>query len=116
MGQLLRERLQAPNSITAPFTFDIRGGGCFWGIEFDFSCPEAARLDFKNEPFAMLMQERCFTNGLVIMAFYGGSNVEGTQGHHAILSPAFNVTREEVEKIVDIFAKSIEEVLTEYQQ
>ena len=116
LGQLLHERLKAPNSITAPFTFDIRGGGCFWGIEFDFSCPEAAGLDFKNEPFAMLIQARCFTNGLVIMGFYGGSNIEGTEGDHAILSPAYNVTQGEVEKIVDIFVKSVEEVLTEYKR
>ena len=47
----------------------------------------------------------------IIMGFTGGANIEGTKGNHNMLSPAYNVTKEEVEKIVDVFVKSIEEVL-----
>lgn len=113
MESLLRERLQSPNALAAPFTFDIRGGGLWWGVEFDFSVPEAARLDFKGQAFAMAVQARCLENGLIIMGFTGGSNVEGTQGDHCLLSPAYNVTKEQIEKIVDIFVQSIEEILKE---
>ena len=35
----------------APFLFDIRGGGGFWAIEFDFS---TSRADFREDAFAML--------------------------------------------------------------
>ena len=109
LGQLLRERLQGPNALAAPVTFDVRGGGGFWGIEFD---TDGKPFKFAS-PMAMLVQERCLENGLVIMGLTGGSNLEGTKGSHAILAPAYNVTKEEVEKIVDIFVKSVETVLKE---
>lgn len=112
LESLLRERLESPNALAAPFTFDIRGGGLWYGIEFDFTSPEATRLKFK-QPFAMAVQTRCFDHGLMIMGFTGGSNVEGTEGDHCLLSPAYNVTKEQVEKIVDIFVQSVEEVLKE---
>jgi 4-aminobutyrate aminotransferase-like enzyme len=92
LSSLLRSRLQSPNAIAAPYTFDIRGGGyvivldihlyandvhhsLFWGIEFDFTSSEAAQLDFRGKSFAMLVQERCFDNGLVILGMTGGANV-----------------------------------------
>jgi E3 ubiquitin-protein ligase TRIP12 len=40
--------------------------------------------------------------------------IEGTQGDHAILSPAYNVTKDEVELIVDLFVSSVEGLLNEY--
>ena len=36
LSSLLKERLWGPNAFAAPYTFDIRGAGCWWGIEFDF--------------------------------------------------------------------------------
>lgn len=86
----------------------------FWGIEFDFDSQEAKRYDFKGKQFALLVQERCFSNGLVIMAFGGCANLEGTKGDHCLLSPAYTVTTEELDKIVDIFVRSVEEILTEH--
>ncbi|KAL4245223.1 class-III pyridoxal-phosphate-dependent aminotransferase family protein [Abortiporus biennis] len=111
LGSLLRERLQSPNALAAPFTFDVRGGGAWWGVEFDFDGPEGKRVDFKGGQFAMIVQARAFEKGLIIMGFTGGSNLEGTKGNHIMLSPAYNVTKEEVEKIVDILVDSVEEVL-----
>ncbi|KZT07265.1 uncharacterized protein LAESUDRAFT_736512 [Laetiporus sulphureus 93-53] len=105
MGSLLRERLQSPNALAAPFTFDVRGRGGWWGIEFDFSCPEAAKLDFKGDHFATMVQARCMEKGLIIMGLTSGANLEGTAGDHCMLSPAYNVTREQVEKIVDLFVE-----------
>jgi adenosylmethionine-8-amino-7-oxononanoate aminotransferase len=86
----------------------------FWGIEFDFDSQEAKRYDFEGKQFALLVQERCFSNGLVIMAFGGCANLEGTKGDHCLLSPAYTVTTEELDKIVDIFVRSVEEILTEH--
>jgi adenosylmethionine-8-amino-7-oxononanoate aminotransferase len=113
LAKLLRDRLESPNAMASPFTFDIRGGGAFWGIEFDFSSPEAAKLDFRGQQFAMLVQARCLRNGLVIMGMIGNANLEGTAGDLCILAPAYNVTKEQVEKIVDIYVQSVEEVLSE---
>ena len=47
------------------------------------------------------------------MAFGGCANVEGTKGDHCLLSPAYTVTTEELDKIVDVFVRSVEEILTD---
>lgn len=70
LEELLRKRLTSPNAQAAPFVFDIRGGGGFWGIEFDFTCPEAARVNFQGKQFALLVQARALENGLIIMGEY----------------------------------------------
>lgn len=50
--------------------------------------------------------------GLVIMAFDGAADFGG----HCVLAPAYNITKEQVEKIVDIFVESVEELLRENAQ
>ncbi|KAG1723840.1 uncharacterized protein EDB91DRAFT_1340148 [Suillus paluster] len=109
MLALLKDRLQSPNALAAPYTFDVRGAGAFFGIELDFSSLEARRVDMKGQQFAMVVQARCLTNGLVAMGMAGGSTLDGSKGDHLMLGPAYNATTEEIEKIVDIFVKSIEE-------
>ncbi|KAJ6531840.1 PLP-dependent transferase [Mycena capillaripes] len=111
LEKLLKERLQGPNSLAAPFTFDIRGGGGFWGIEFDFDCPEAATLDFKEQQFAMLVQAHAMDNGIVIMGMTGGANLQGTKGDVILLAPAYNITAQEIEQIVKVFGDSVDAVL-----
>ncbi|KAK7685829.1 hypothetical protein QCA50_011175 [Cerrena zonata] len=113
LHSLLKKRLLSPNSPVAPFVFDIRGSGAWWGIEFDFDTPspEKPQFDLKGKTFGDLIQTKCMDNGLVIMGFHGGANVEGTRGDHAMFSPAYNVTKELIEKIVDIFVESAEDVV-----
>ncbi|KAJ7625513.1 pyridoxal phosphate-dependent transferase [Roridomyces roridus] len=111
LEKLLKARLQGPNSPAAPFTFDIRGGGGFWGVEFDFDCPEAATLDLRGQAFALLLQARALENGLVVMGFTGSASLDGTKGDVIVLAPAYNITSEEVEKLVEIFGDSVEGVL-----
>ncbi|KAJ7267394.1 PLP-dependent transferase [Mycena rebaudengoi] len=113
--KLLKARLQGPNAPSAPFTFDIRGGGLFWGIEFDFDCAEAAAVDFHGQQFAMLVQAHALAAGLVIMAMTGGANLQGTKGDVILMAPAYNVTAEEVEKIVEMFGNSVDAVLKAHQ-
>lgn len=118
IGKLLQERLTGPNSLALPYTFDVRGGGGFWGVEFDFTIDSNNNngivVDFKGESFAMLVQARALQNGLIVIGMVGGANLEGTKGDHIILAPAYNVTKEEIEKIVDIFVNSVEEILREF--
>jgi E3 ubiquitin-protein ligase TRIP12 len=102
--------------LAEPFTFDIRGSGGFWAVEFDVDVPEAAQLDLKGDRFAMLVQARALKNGLVLMGMTGGANLEGTKGEHIIFAPAYNVTKEQVEVIVDIFVRSVEEIITEHRR
>ncbi|THU92737.1 hypothetical protein K435DRAFT_671560 [Dendrothele bispora CBS 962.96] len=111
LEKLLTERLKGPNALAAPYTFDIRGGGLFWGVEFDFESPDVRKVDMKGKAFAMEVQARTLENNMVIMGFTGGSNLEGTKGNHVMLAPAYNVTKEEVEKIVDVLVESIEQTL-----
>lgn len=115
MSTLLRQGLQAEGTMAKPFCFDIRGRGAFWGIEFDFDVPDAANMDGKGESFAMAVQARCFDNGLIVIGMTGGANIEGTKGDHIILGPAYNATKEEIDQMVDILVRSVEEVLREWQ-
>jgi E3 ubiquitin-protein ligase TRIP12 len=110
MLALLKERLQSPNALAAPYTFDVRGTGAFFGVEFDFSSPG---VDMKGQQFAMVVQAYCLKNGLVAMGMAGGSTLDGSKGDVLLLGPAYNATTEEIEKIVDILVGSIEEVLME---
>jgi E3 ubiquitin-protein ligase TRIP12 len=100
LGQLLRERLLA-----RPFTFDIRGGGSFWAVEFDFAGSESIK------EFAMVVQARCLENGLIVMGMPAGANLEDTEGGHIIFAPAYNITLEEVEEVVNKFVLSVEQVV-----
>ncbi|KAF9461243.1 hypothetical protein BDZ94DRAFT_1196596 [Collybia nuda] len=104
LEKLLQTGLRGPNALAAPFTFDIRGGGGFWAVEFDFT--EGPRVDFKGHKFAMLVQKRSLDKGAIVMGMNGGSNWEGTEGDHLILAPAYNVTKEQIEKIASIFIES----------
>jgi E3 ubiquitin-protein ligase TRIP12 len=113
LARRLRERLQSPNSLARPLVFDVRGGGSLWAVEFDLTGPEGRRLDLKGQRLAMVVQARCLENGLIVMGMTGGANIEGIEGDHIIISPAYNITLEEVERVVDIFVDSLEQVLKE---
>lgn len=113
LKHLLQERLTGPNALAAPFVFDIRGSGGFWGIEFDLTGLAAASLNLRGEPLAMAIQARALENGLIVMGMTGVANLEGTRGDVIILAPAYNVTKEEIDKIVEVFVESVEGVLKE---
>lgn len=98
--------------MAAPYIYDIRGGGLFWGIEFDYGVVEAAKLNLEGQ-LAMLVQARALKHGIIVMGMTGGANPEGTKGDHIMLSPAYNVKKEEIEMIVNILVRSVEEILTE---
>jgi len=62
----------------------------------------------------MLVQARAMKNGLIIMGMTGGADLQGNKGDHIILSPAYNVTKEEVETIAMIFVRSVNEILDDF--
>ncbi|KAI0782799.1 PLP-dependent transferase [Abortiporus biennis] len=113
LSSLLHSRFKA--SPLAPYIFEIRGSGAWWAVEFEFDEPAsgAPKVTFSNGGFGSLVQAKCMDNGLIIMGFHGGGSVDGTKGDHLMLSPAYNVTKEEVEKIVDLLVVSAEQVFKE---
>ncbi|KAI5117507.1 hypothetical protein M0805_003912 [Coniferiporia weirii] len=112
-GARLRECMLAPNAKALPFVFDVRGSGCFWAVEFDLTVPEAAACDLKGKRFGPLVQVQCLKNGIIIIGMSGGANLEGTLGEHAIFAPPYNITDGEIDKIIDVFARSVDEVLSD---
>lgn len=113
LAKLLRERLQSPGALAQPYAFDVRGGGSLWAVEFDFTGPSGKKLNFKGKQFAAIAAARCLEKSLLVMARSGGANIKGTEGDHIIFAPAYNITKKEVERVVDIFVESVEEVLRE---
>ena len=104
--ELLRTRLLSPNALSKPYVADIRGGGLFWGIEFELDDAAQTKLGSSGR-FGGVLQEIALNNGLVIIGMSG--TVDGVKGEHAILAPPLNVTPQEIEKIVDLFVNSVEE-------
>lgn len=108
LESLLRARLLSKTSPAAPYVHEIRGGGLFWGIEFNFN----ERIDeaLKVLRFGMRLQMRTFEKGLLVMGF---GRFPDLPGDHIILAPAYNVTAEEIEVIVKLLVESVEEVIVE---
>jgi len=50
------------------------------------------------------------------MGFSGGGNLDGNKGSHLVLAPPYSVTKEEIEEIVNIVVRSVEEILQEIQK
>ncbi|QRV94815.1 aminotransferase class-III protein [Ceratobasidium sp. AG-Ba] len=122
LERLLKDRLRGPRARAAPYVSDIRGGGLFWGVEFDIPNDELPRINAayqnstgagsntsRNRRFGLVLQDKTMDKGLVAIAMTG--SVDGTRGDHAILAPAYNVTSEEIQKIVDLLVESVEELL-----
>lgn len=107
MRDLLREALCGETSLAKPYTFDIRGAGGFWAIEFDFPQVMLHRQDVLN--FGLLVQAKAMENGMVVMGFTGQPN----HGSTILLSPAYNVSSTEIQTIAAITVKSIEQVLVD---
>jgi adenosylmethionine-8-amino-7-oxononanoate aminotransferase len=115
LAQLLRERLMSPGALARLFTLDIRGGGSFWIVEFGFTRPEGERIALKEQLFAGRIKARSLEKGLVVCTSKSGGNAQGiVEEDEIIFAPAYNITREEVEKVVDIFVESVEDVLREH--
>jgi E3 ubiquitin-protein ligase TRIP12 len=106
---LLKERLAAPSPV-APYVFDIRGGGLFWAIEFS-ETEELVRKHYGGKRFGGLVQARCMEEGLVIIGMSGGANLEGNKGDFVLLSPAYNVSDEEIREMVDRLVLVLEQVV-----
>jgi adenosylmethionine-8-amino-7-oxononanoate aminotransferase len=108
MGQILEKLLRKAFN-GAKYVGDIRGRGLFWGIEF--VCDRETRKPFDPKLlFGPKFQEAVFLKGVAI--YPGNGTVDGGKGDHVIISPAFNVTENDLKVIVDI----VKEVYLEMEQ
>ncbi|PYH94841.1 PLP-dependent transferase [Aspergillus ellipticus CBS 707.79] len=108
MGAYLEERLRSRLG-DHPNVGDIRGRGLFWGIEF------VKDRDTK-EPFspetgvAFQIQETGLDPAYGISLYAANGTVDCTRGDHALLAPPYNVTKEEIDIIVDTAGRVIDAV------
>jgi len=106
LGAQLQEKIG-----NSKYVGDIRGSGGFWAIEFvkDKETKEPFPSDVK---FSAKFSEKLYDNGVFCLS--GGGTVDGKLGDHTLFSPAFSITKEEVDIIVDACKKSIDELEKEY--
>jgi adenosylmethionine-8-amino-7-oxononanoate aminotransferase len=89
---------------------DIRGRGLFWGIEF--ISDKVTREPFPLATgFGLRYQAICFELGVAV--YPGQGTKDGKSGDHAILSPPYNVTDEELRKMVQIMRKAYDRLEAE---
>lgn len=102
LAKRLRERLGAH-----PNVGDIRGRGLFWGVEF--VADKGTLAPFPAEAHvAMAICERGVSD-YSISVYPGTGSADGVRGDHIIVSPAFNVRREEIEWIVDSLGRLVDD-------
>jgi len=77
---------------------DIRGRGLFWALEFVQNKETRASFD-AAVGFGVRFQTMVFDLGIAV--YPGAGTVDGTKGDHAIISPPYNVTEEQLRTIVD---------------
>jgi adenosylmethionine-8-amino-7-oxononanoate aminotransferase len=105
MGKLLTKRLSELLS-NHPNVGDIRGRGLFWGIEF--VADKTARRPFSVENnVAMGIAELGLTEPYGIAVYPGTGTVDGINGDHVIISPAYNSTAADIEEMVKIMQRLV---------
>lgn len=107
MGALLSKRLHERLG-GHPNVGDIRGRGLFWGVEF--VADKQKSLPFPADAHvAMAISERGLTKHYGLNVYPGSGSADGVQGDHIIISPAFNVRRDEIEWIVDTVGRLVDD-------
>ncbi|CAO2652604.1 Nn.00g008870.m01.CDS01 [Neocucurbitaria sp. VM-36] len=106
LGKQLKKRIGGHR-----YVGDIRGEGLFWGIEF-------VEDKTTKKPFdaSRAVNEGLFQLGLNsgIHVYPGGGTVDGKNGDHIIVAPAFDITDKEVEFIVERVSKLIEDYFNDF--
>ncbi|AQZ11943.1 hypothetical protein BZL39_C08750 [Zygosaccharomyces parabailii] len=104
MGNLLaaklRQRLVPEDNIVG----DVRGVGGFQSVEFVKNKETKEVFDPKLNIITRF-KNICFENGLIIMGM--PSNPDGSCGDRAIFAPSFIVTEADINEMVDIFVRSV---------
>lgn len=107
MGELLSKKV-VESLQDHPNVGSIRGRGLFWGLEF-------VSNKATKEPFpvaakvAMKLAELGLTKPYRIAVYPGAGTVDGVDGDHVIISPPYNITAAEIEEIVKIMRRLVDD-------
>ena len=93
-----------------PHIGDIRGRGLFIGIEF-VADKISQRPLHPDQRFHAVLKRVSERNG--IMCYTGGGTVDGMRGDHVLLAPAYIITDEIVDEIVEKMSRSINDSVAE---
>ncbi|KAG9831756.1 PLP-dependent transferase, partial [Aureobasidium melanogenum] len=107
MGEKLGELLKR-FVLPLPHVGNVRGKGLFWGIEFVKDKTTKEPFDPK-ENVAMNIHEKGLSDPHNITLYPGTGTADGKIGDHILLAPAYNMTAEVIELIVQKTARVIEE-------
>ncbi|KAH3681406.1 hypothetical protein WICPIJ_007622 [Wickerhamomyces pijperi] len=108
VGAYLGEQLRAVDS---KFIGNVRGAGGFWGVEFvkDKATKEPFEVSYN---FYGKFFQKFYDNG--VWSLTGAGSIDGNLGVHTVFSPAFSITKEEVDEIIVRFKKTMAELEDEY--
>ncbi|SCU89984.1 LADA_0F01024g1_1 [Lachancea dasiensis] len=110
MGNLMGSKLQAALLKEDNIVGDVRGIGGFWSLEFVKN--KTTKETFPVElDIGHRFQHVCFENKLSVMGMQG--NADGVAGDITLLAPAFIITEEDVDAIVERIVKSVEQLSKE---
>lgn len=89
------------------FVGDIRGRGLFYAIEFvaDKSSKKPLRPSLM---FASRVQRAAFERGVAV--YPGPVSSAGTDSDHVLLAPPYTISRDELQKIVEVLKEAYDEV------
>jgi adenosylmethionine-8-amino-7-oxononanoate aminotransferase len=91
-----------------PNVGNIRGRGFFWGIEFVADKQTATPFP-PEDHVAMDICEFALTKDYGIGLYPGGGTVDGVRGDHIIISPAYNVSADDINWIVATVKRVVED-------
>jgi len=106
MGDWLLAKLKPLENL--PIVGEIRGKGLLIGIEF--VADKTTRTPFAPaQNVTSLIVDRAFDQGVLVMPGAPGL-VDGVAGDHIAISPPFTIREAEAQQVVDVLAKTIQEV------
>ncbi|GAA82071.1 aminotransferase, class III [Aspergillus luchuensis IFO 4308] len=108
MGKYLEERLRGSLE-QHPYVGDIRGKGLFWGIEF-VKDKETKEPFSPDKGVAFLIQETGLKPEYGVSLYAANGTVDCMKGDHIILAPPYNISKEEIDIIVDTAVKVLDVV------
>ncbi|MBE7179813.1 MAG: aminotransferase class III-fold pyridoxal phosphate-dependent enzyme, partial [Terriglobus roseus] len=113
MGKLLERGLKE-RLANHPNVGDIRGKGLFWGIELVED--KATKRPFNPKKLiAMRIHEHGMEEPFNISLYPANGVADGVNGDAIMISPPYIVTKEEVERIVDLTDKVIRDFFAKKQ-
>lgn len=107
LGRRLAEELGGHPNIG-----DVRGRGLFWGVEFVRGVATKEPFDERLE-VARRVHLTALEQPFHVMVYHGQGCAGGRKGDHIMVCPAFDVSREEVDLMVEKVAGAVRETFSQ---